>query len=385
MRIKSLLHLHLCTPFHFFFNIARSTSSHILFSFDRIPKRGEKDEDPPPCIFVLSTTLLVLCCGLTIFEQKRPRISIQSFAYTLTVEDGALEEEDDNDDDDDASGLLPWVGGRLFATVDEVRVSVSQQIHPPSVRLTVALICRAVSIGFHPLIPRHFILFLCRRHQHRLVKTFISTTSTSITTSLNMSSSATTATTATATAGIGFIGLGIMGQGMVARLVSQGVAGTDDKPLVVWNRTPTKCQELVQQFPDATIVIKESPCDVVRACDVTYSMLSTPEASQVVFDAPDTGTLAGVGEGKCIVDCATLAETDMQRMEKAVTAKGGRFLEAPVSGSKGPAIQGSLIFLCAGDQTLFDQVKDNGLQAMGKASHFFGTSVGAGTRAKLVV
>jgi len=226
------------------------------------------------------------------------------------------------------------------------------------------------------------------RHQHRLVKTFISTTSTSITTSLNMSSSSSaTATTAaaTATAGIGFIGLGIMGQGMVARLVSQGVAGTDDKPLVVWNRTPTKCQELVQQFPDATIVIKESPCDVVRACDVTYSMLSTPEASQVVFDAPDTGTLAGVGEGKCIVDCATLAETDMQRMEKAVTAKGGRFLEAPVSGSKGPAIQGSLIFLCAGDQTLFDQVKDNGLQAMGKASHFFGTSVGAGTRAKLVV
>ncbi|PJB41915.1 MAG: hypothetical protein CO106_06595 [Deltaproteobacteria bacterium CG_4_9_14_3_um_filter_44_9] len=60
-------------------------------------------------------------------------------------------------------------------------------------------------------------------------------------------------------------------------------------------------------------------------------------------------------------------------------------MEAPVSGSKGPAIQGTLIFLCAGDETLFDEVKDDGLHAMGKASHFFGASVGAGTRAKLVV
>jgi len=123
--------------------------------------------------------------------------------------------------------------------------------------------------------------------------------------------------------GIGFIGLGIMGQGMAARLVSQGVAGTDDKPLVVWNRTPLKCEELVQQFPDANIVVKESPCAVVQACDVTYSMLSTPEASRAVFDAPATGTLAGIGAGKSIVDCATLAETDMQRMKEAVTAKGG--------------------------------------------------------------
>lgn len=56
-----------------------------------------------------------------------------------------------------------------------------------------------------------------------------------------------------------------------------------------------------------------------------------------------------------------------------------------MSGSKGPAAQGSLIFLCAGDETLFDEIKDSALAAMGKASHFLGTDVGAGTRAKLVV
>jgi 3-hydroxyisobutyrate dehydrogenase-like beta-hydroxyacid dehydrogenase len=60
-------------------------------------------------------------------------------------------------------------------------------------------------------------------------------------------------------------------------------------------------------------------------------------------------------------------------------------LEAPVSGSKGPAHAGALIFLCAGDEALFNEIKDSGLAAMGKASHFFQTQVGYGTRAKLVV
>ena len=40
---------------------------------------------------------------------------------------------------------------------------------------------------------------------------------------------------------VGFIGLGIMGEGMAARLISEGVAGTAEVPLVVWNRTTPKC------------------------------------------------------------------------------------------------------------------------------------------------
>jgi 3-hydroxyisobutyrate dehydrogenase-like beta-hydroxyacid dehydrogenase len=50
--------------------------------------------------------------------------------------------------------------------------------------------------------------------------------------------------------------------------------------------------------------------------------LSTPEASKAVFEA-EGGVLAGVSEGKSIVDCATLAEDDMKRMNDAVVGKGG--------------------------------------------------------------
>mmetsp|Transcript_39210 Transcript_39210/g.57662 ORF Transcript_39210/g.57662 Transcript_39210/m.57662 type:complete len:316 (-) Transcript_39210:61-1008(-) len=184
---------------------------------------------------------------------------------------------------------------------------------------------------------------------------------------------------------VGFIGLGIMGEGMAARLVSEGVAGSfADSPIIIWNRTGSKCQDFKNKFPDKHIEIKSSAKEVVESCGVTYSMLSTPEASKAVFEAAD-GVLAGIGEGRSIVDCATLAEDDMKRMNDAVVNKGGRFLEAPVSGSKVPAANGVLIFLCAGSKDLFDEIVDNGLSAMGKASHFFNTDVGYGTRAKLVV
>jgi 3-hydroxyisobutyrate dehydrogenase-like beta-hydroxyacid dehydrogenase len=184
---------------------------------------------------------------------------------------------------------------------------------------------------------------------------------------------------------IGFIGLGIMGEGMVNCLLKDAVAGTPDTPLVIWNRTASKCQDLQTSFPDKTIEIKSSAKDVVADCDIVFSMLSTPEASAAVFN-DENGTLAGVSRDSVIVDCATLAESDMKRMNEQITAKGGKFLEAPVSGSKGPAHAGQLIFLCAGNKTVFeDDTVQNALNAMGKASHYFGEEVGKATRAKLVV
>lgn len=109
---------------------------------------------------------------------------------------------------------------------------------------------------------------------------------------------------------------------MASRLVSQGVAGTADSPLTVWNRTSSKCDELKKRFPDANIVVKGTAKEVVESCRVTFSILSTPEASRAVFEG-ENGTLAGVSDGKFIIDCATLAESDMKRMGEQVNSKGG--------------------------------------------------------------
>ncbi len=132
-------------------------------------------------------------------------------------------------------------------------------------------------------------------------------------------------------AAVGFIGLGIMGEGMAARLLTQSITGTSSSPIYIWNRTKSKCEDFKSKYGDYNILIKDTAKEVVELSSTTYCMLSTPEASKAVFEADD-GVLAGVSEGKSIVDCATLAEADMARMNEAVVNKGGRFLEAPVSG-----------------------------------------------------
>jgi len=174
---------------------------------------------------------------------------------------------------------------------------------------------------------------------------------------------------------VGFIGLGIMGEGMLRNLIKAGHS------LVVWNRSVDKSKALQEELGDK-VTICETPAAVLAACDLTYCMLSTPDAVKCVYEM-EGGVLEGVTAGKSIVDAATLAEDDMKRLSAQVSSRGGRFLEAPVSGSKGPAHAGQLIFLCAGDEELYQEISED-LIAMGKASFFFGPA-GSGAKMKLVV
>jgi len=56
---------------------------------------------------------------------------------------------------------------------------------------------------------------------------------------------------------------------------------------------------------------------------------------------------------------------------QAIQAKGGRFLEAQIQGSKNQAEEGSLVILAAGDRSLFDECQTC-FQAMGRNSFYFG-------------
>ncbi len=178
-----------------------------------------------------------------------------------------------------------------------------------------------------------------------------------------------------ADATVGFIGLGIMGQGMARRLLGAG------KRLHVWNRSGESAAALASESDAVTV--EASPAAVISACRRTYLMLSTPEVCEAVYTM-DGGVLAGVSEGKQLVDCATLRPEDMASLAERVVARGGKFIEAPVSGSKAPAAQGSLIFMAAGDEATYKDAADD-LGAMGKASVFCGAEVGAASRMKLVV
>eukprot|EP00270_Netrium_digitus_P011463 TRINITY_DN3652_c0_g1_i2.p1 TRINITY_DN3652_c0_g1~~TRINITY_DN3652_c0_g1_i2.p1 ORF type:complete len:382 (+),score=103.88 TRINITY_DN3652_c0_g1_i2:80-1225(+) len=170
----------------------------------------------------------------------------------------------------------------------------------------------------------------------------------------------------------GFLGLGIMGLPMARNLQRKGFDVT------VWNRTLAKCEELVAEGATSAATAAE----VVRSSDITFAMLSDPSAClAAVFG--EGGVLEGIAPGKGYVDMSTVDSTTSQKIAQAVIEKGGRFLEAPVSGSKKPAEDGALIILAAGDKGLYDESLA-AFGAMGKKAHFLG-EVGNGANMKLVV
>ena len=183
---------------------------------------------------------------------------------------------------------------------------------------------------------------------------------------------------------VGFVGLGIMGNGMARRLLKSG------RGLVVWNRSEQAYSSLVAESPENVEVVATAR-EVVEKCTLTYVMLSDHDASNNVYFDPKCGLLRGLSEAqsqstssRAIIDAATLSVEHMEGLEREVVSRGAKFLEAPVSGSKGPAANGQLIFLCGGSKELFgDAMVGQDLAAMGKASYHFGP-VGAGTRMKLV-
>lgn len=170
----------------------------------------------------------------------------------------------------------------------------------------------------------------------------------------------------------GFLGLGIMGHAMANNLIKAGFKVT------IWNRFLEKCKDL--QSLGATVAA--TPAEVTASCPVTFAMLADPAAAEEVCFGAD-GALAGIGEGRGYVDMSTVDAATAQKIGAAVTAKGGRFVEAPVSGSKKPAEDGTLIILAAGDRDLYDLALP-GLEKMGKKILFLG-EVGNGARMKLIV
>ncbi|MGB8600771.1 MAG: NAD(P)-dependent oxidoreductase [Rhizomicrobium sp.] len=170
---------------------------------------------------------------------------------------------------------------------------------------------------------------------------------------------------------IGFLGLGIMGGAMARNLVKAGFDVT------VWNRSPGKCTALAALGAK----VGQSPKAVAADCDFTIAMLSDPAAAEAVCFGPD-GVLAGVGPGHDYIDMSTVDAETAQRIAAAVAARGARFVEAPVSGTKKPAEDGTLVILAAGDAGLFHDAEP-AFAKMGKVSHYLG-AVGQAARMKLV-
>jgi 3-hydroxyisobutyrate dehydrogenase len=144
---------------------------------------------------------------------------------------------------------------------------------------------------------------------------------------------------------IGFVGLGIMGRPMALNLVRAGT------PVVVWNRSPAGSEALRA----AGAEVATAPAEVFARARVVILMLAGAAAIDAVLGR-GTPEFAGAVAGRTIVHMGTTAPDHSRGLEADVRAAGGRYVEAPVSGSRGPAEAGQLVAMVAGERAAVAEV-----------------------------
>ncbi|XP_073713252.1 cytokine-like nuclear factor N-PAC isoform X5 [Misgurnus anguillicaudatus] len=172
---------------------------------------------------------------------------------------------------------------------------------------------------------------------------------------------------------IGFLGLGLMGSGVVSNLLKMGHVVT------VWNRTAEKCDLFIQEGAR----LGRTPAEVVSMCDITFSCVSDPKAARDLVLGP-SGVLQGIRPGKCYVEMSTVDPETITELAQVITSRGGRFLEAPVSGSQQLSNDGMLVIVAAGERSVYEDCSSC-FQAMGKTSFFIAGEAGNAARMMLIL
>ncbi|MDT4911777.1 MAG: 3-hydroxyisobutyrate dehydrogenase [Pseudonocardiales bacterium] len=172
---------------------------------------------------------------------------------------------------------------------------------------------------------------------------------------------------------VAVIGAGIMGSAMTRNLVAAGLSTK------VWDRTPSVSGPLAA----AGALAAPSPHDAVEDAQVVITMLPTAEVvERVIFDGGVTGAFA---PGCVWVQMGTIGVEATLRVRERLAAirPDVMFVDAPVSGSKGPAERGELLILAAGPAAAADIVEPV-FDVIGGKTVWLGEA-GKGSQMKLIV
>ena len=169
---------------------------------------------------------------------------------------------------------------------------------------------------------------------------------------------------------IGFIGLGLMGKPMARNVLRAGF------PLVIWNRTKAKADDLVRDGAR----LAANPREAAAQSDVLITIVSDPPAlEEVLWGA--SGALDGLRSGTILIDSSTVSPDLARRVAAACVERSVDFLDAPVTGGTWGAEKGEIVFMVGGKAEVLERAKPV-LDAMGKKFFLLGPN-GAGQTVKL--
>jgi len=137
---------------------------------------------------------------------------------------------------------------------------------------------------------------------------------------------------------IAFLGLGHMGEPMATNLLTS-VPG-----LTVWNRS----QPALDRLAARGATVAPSARDALRSSAVALLMLANEAVIDQVLERSSDMFAQNV-RGRLIVHMGTTSPAYSRALGEAIQGAGGRYVEAPVSGSRIPAEKGALVGMVAGD------------------------------------
>ncbi len=169
---------------------------------------------------------------------------------------------------------------------------------------------------------------------------------------------------------IGFIGVGVMGRGMVLNLSK---AGYD---LSIYTRSKNKVEDIISN--------KIKWCDNIEQCckdkDVIMTMVGFPSDVEDVYFS-EKGIINSIKENTILIDFTTSSPLLAQKIYNKAKEKGSASLDCPVSGGDIGAINGTLSIMAGGDKNIFDQVKPI-LETLGTNINYVGNA-GNGQHTKM--
>jgi 3-hydroxyisobutyrate dehydrogenase-like beta-hydroxyacid dehydrogenase len=157
---------------------------------------------------------------------------------------------------------------------------------------------------------------------------------------------------------LGFVGLGVMGRGIVPRLMAAGHHVTG------WNRSKDKAKPLV----DKGMAFADTPRAVAEASEIVFSCLTDGAAVRAVALGSD-GIITGLRPDGVYLDMSTIAPDASRAIAAEFADKGLVMLDAPISGSPVTLAQGTASVMVGGDKRAFERVEPV-LRAIGpKVTH----------------
>ena len=171
---------------------------------------------------------------------------------------------------------------------------------------------------------------------------------------------------------VGFMGLGIMGAPMAANILKAGY------PLTVYNRTAAKAEPLAKLGAN----VAPTPKALAQESDLIIAMVTGPEALDELLFGPE-GAAAAFGPEQVFINMSSVSPSFTLELAKQLAPTAIRFVDAPVSGTKKPAVDAQLVILAGGNRQRVQELEPLFL-TMGKKVIYSGRT-GQGSMMKMFI